>query len=152
VDVIANGTEPPFSDVPGEPDEVDDLTWSHPSTLAVAALVLAVLSLLGAAVFRGTAYTSAFADPRNYASYDTDGATDWVVSGAFLTAAFALVPLVLALMGLRKVVADDGRWTPHLLRGAALLAAVSLVLHLLLAVIAATSDAPLGGLLTTVSG
>jgi hypothetical protein len=151
VDVIANGTEPPFSDVPGEPDEVDDLTWSHPSTLAIASVVLASLSLLGASVFRGIAYTASFADGNAFANTDTEGGVNTVVAGAFLSAAFAVIPLVLALVGLRKVVPTDGRWTPHLLRAGALLAGLSLLLHLVLAVIVAGADQPLSGYFSALS-
>jgi hypothetical protein len=151
VDVIENGTEPPFSDLPGGPAEVADLTWSHPSALAVVSVVLASLSLLGAAVFKGLAYTASFAEGDVFGNADPDGVS-FVVAGAFLSAAFAALPLVLALVGLRKVVPDDGRWTPHLLRAGALLAGVSLVLHLVLAVIVAVTDEPLSGLFSAVSG
>ena len=115
-------------------DEGDD-TWRHPSTLAVTALVLAVLSLLGSQVFRGSVYTLPFA-PHDNGLGEIVGNKDYRVAGAFLTAAFALLPLFMAKAGLRRLLPSDGGWSGHLLRSAYLLATVSLVLHTLQALMA----------------
>jgi hypothetical protein len=128
-----------------QPDDVTDhdLSWAHPSALAVASVVLATLSLMGASVFRGPAYTLTLADISVVGSGSTGG-NGYLVAGAFLTAAFALLPLLMARRGLRRLVPDDGPWTDHLLRAAFLLAGVSLALHLVLAVLVSISDLPWG--------
>ena len=147
MDLIENGTEPSST-----PDPSKDLTWTHPSALGVTSVALAFLSVMGASVFRGVTYTAYFAEPERVLSGDTSGSTSFLVTGAFLTAAFALLPIALSLRGLRTVVADDGTWTPHLLRAGLLLGLVSLVLHLAQAVLATTSDQPLTGYLSLLAG
>ena len=133
MDEITYGTHP-------EPSAEPDLTYGHPGTLAVASLVLSVLSLLGAGVFRGAAYTLPLAD---FAGVSGAGQSKgYLVAGLLLSAAFALLPLLMARKGLSTWVADDGAWAGHLLRAAVLLSIVSLLLHLVVAVLYALADNP----------
>jgi hypothetical protein len=114
-------------DQPVEDLEEDD-TWRHPGTLAVSALVLAVLSLIGAQVFRGSVYTLPFA-PHDNGIGEIVGHRDYLVAGAFVTAAFALLPISLAKLGLGRLVPSDRDWMGDLLRAAMVLGVISLVLH-----------------------
>lgn len=133
MDEITNGAAP----MHGLEDDAD-LTWGHPGTLGLAAFALSILSLMGAAAFRGIAYTAALA-PDHAVMGGPSGSDGYVVGGAFLSAAFALLPLVLARYALSRVVPSDGAWTGHLVRVAVVLSALSFVLHLVLAVLMMTS-------------
>jgi hypothetical protein len=135
MDEITNGA----AQLDGPEDEAD-LTWGHPSTLAIASLVLAFLSLQGASVFRGIVYTVGFASSSDALGDTSQSGKGYVIAGGLLTAAFALIPLVLARSGLRRVIASDGTWTGHLLRAAFGLSVLSLLLHLLSATIAITTE------------
>ncbi len=119
-------------------DDGDD-TWRHPATLGLTALVLAILSLIGASVFRGAAYTLAFAPHDNGMGEVVGDSKSYVVAGAILTTAFALIPALLARAGLRRLVPSDASWAGHLLRAAFLLAVLSLVLHAVLVLVAVNS-------------
>lgn len=113
----------------------------------MTAIVLAVLSLLGAQVFRGAAYTLPFA-PHDNGLGQVVGSPDYLVAGAFLTAAFALLPIAIAKAGLRRLVPGDGNWVGHLLRAALLLGVLSLVLRTIQALLAmAVSSSGIGQLL-----
>lgn len=126
--------------------EYDDETGgllSEPSTLAFIAFPLAVLVLLGAQVFRGVTYTLAFST-----SDDTSGgggSTGYIVAGAFLSAAFALVPLLVGLRGLQRVIPADPAWVSGLLRASVVLGSLALGLRLLAALILAVKIDGSGG-------
>lgn len=115
--------------------------FGEPTTLAFVAFPLAVASVLGAQVFRGLIYSVAFApaSATNFSAAQdaTSGSTAYIVIGAFLTAAFSLIPLALGLRGLRRVIDEDPTWLAGLLRAAVVLAGLSLVLRLLMAFILA---------------
>ena len=115
--------------------------FGEPTTLAFVAFPLAVASVLGAQVFRGLIYSVAFApaSATNFSAAQdaTSGSTAYIVIGAFLTAAFSLIPLALGLRGLRRVIYEDPTWLVGLLRAAVVLAGLSLVLRLLMAFILA---------------
>lgn len=128
--------------------EDPELTWAHPATLAVTSFALAMLVMLGASVFRGILYVGPFTSSPDFSSSDGPGdlKTPLVVA-AFLSAAFSLLPLLLAVRGLRLLVPRDPSWCAPLLRAAAVLAGLSLLLRLLVAVLALTDDDSSGGLL-----
>jgi hypothetical protein len=136
-----------MSDEIGHADAADDewvpeqreLSWGHPSTLAVMSFALAVLVLLGAQLFRGVLYAAPFL-PSQDGSGGSGGTTTVIVAGSFLSAAFALLPLLLAVRGLRLLVPDDPGWAGPLLRAAAALAGIALALRLVLAILATTAD------------
>jgi hypothetical protein len=148
MDTTSNGPEL-TSWEPG--DDRDDLTWTHPATLAVASLALAILSLMGAAVFRGALYTLIWA-PESQGLGQGGDTPGFMVAGGFLTAAFALLPLWLARRGLASWVPADGPWPAHLLRAAVLLGGLSLVLHLLGTVASLAAEGPYSGFFSYVSG
>ena len=79
-------------------------------------------SVPGAQIFRGLAYSVAVAPAAatNFSVADgaPRGSTAYIVVGAFLTAAFSLIPLALGLLGLRCVIDDDPTWLTGLLRAA----------------------------------
>ena len=111
-------------------------TFGAPPVLAVVSFVLSVLSLAGLGVLNGTTYTLPFASagsPR--------GA---LVAGALLGALLALLPLVLGWRAASRVLAEDAAWVATLARSAILLALVSVVLRLVIAVVTATHTDPLG--------
>jgi hypothetical protein len=113
--------------------------FSEPTTLAFIAFPLAVLTVLGAQVFRGINYTVALA-PSTIDTFSSDSSapkpsTTWLVAGAFLTAAFSLLPLMAGLRGLRRLVDEDPPWLGGLLRAAVALAGLTLSLRLVSAVI-----------------
>ena len=110
-----------------EPDETPDQddTWNHPKTLGLTALVLAVLALFGAGAMRGASYTLLLADGGFQPQDDTK---NLLIAGAFVSAVLALVPVLLARLGLSRLVPDDGPWAGHVLRAALLLGALAVVL------------------------
>jgi hypothetical protein len=115
---------------------------SEPMTLAFLAFSLAFLTVLGAQVFRGISYTIAFAPKalNDLSNGDSPKAsTSYLVAAAFLTAAFSLIPLALGVRGLKRTVDDDPAWVAALLRAAVALAALSLLLRLITAVMLATT-------------
>ena len=74
------------------------------------------------------------------------------MTGAFLTAAFSLIPLLAGAYGLRRVIPEDPPWLPALLRASITLSSLSLLLHLIAAVIVAENvDGGAGSLLNVVS-
>jgi hypothetical protein len=133
----------------GAPEADPDLTYgptkpgllSEPSTLAFIAFPLAILTVLGAQVFRGISYTVAFA-PSSFGAFNGDGSSPrasntYLVAGAFLTAAFSLLPLLLGVRGLRRLIPDDPTWIGSLLRAAIALAGLSFVLRVIAATVVA---------------
>jgi len=129
---MIENAHPDDPDLTTEYDEGGDDTWQHPKALGICALVLAVLTMFGTQIFRGSAYTLPFAPDRGG---DVPG-SDYYTAGAFLTVLFAFVPVLLAKLGLARVVPDDGPWAEHVLRAAYVLGLVSLVLHLVQALLA----------------
>jgi hypothetical protein len=114
--------------------------WQLPAPLAIFSLALAIMCLEGTQYLRGSTYTNYFVTSRIY-SVDGEGgpSTGWITVGAFLSAAFALVPLLAAWRGSRRVTEEDPAWVGTALRGALLLSVLGLALRLAAAVIIATS-------------
>jgi hypothetical protein len=126
-----------------QPDDLlseGDDTWRHPKTLGLAALALAVLSLLGAQALRGSSYTLLI----SHESVDPTQNRNLLLGGAFLTALFALVPVLLAKLGLDRLVADDGPWAGHVLRAALLLGGLSFAVHVVRALLAVAAGDQVG--------
>ena len=123
----------------GPEDLEQDDTWNHPRTLGLTALALAVLALFGAGAMRGSSYTLLL----SHGGFEQQGDTNnLLIAGAFVSAALALIPVVLARLGLARLVPDDGPWAGHVLRAAFLLGALALVLDVVRALMAvANSDA-----------
>lgn len=134
MDLIENGSADGGPDV-DEPDD-DDLTWGHPTTLALTSFALSVLVLFGASLLRGGYYTATFAI-QNLNSYDNGRSTrhNWGIAAAIISLAFAVVPLAIAQVGLRRLVPSDGPWTAHLLRAAFVLSVIVVVLRCVLVLI-----------------
>lgn len=120
---------------PGE--ELDDRTpgfFSEPSTLAFIAFPLSILVILGAQVFRGISYTFAMAPSsglRIVSDEQFRQGLSYLSAGAFLSAAFSLIPLAVAYKGLTRLIGDDPPWVGALLRASVVLAGLSFVLHLI---------------------
>ena len=137
-DILGDASD---ADVEYDGEETGAGFFGDPTTLAFVAFPLAVASVLGAQVFRGLSYSVAVAPAAattfTAAQDASDGSTAYIVIGAFLTAAFSLIPLALGLRGLRRVIDDDPTWLAGLLRAAVVLAGLSLVLRLLMAFILA---------------
>ena len=137
MDILENNAHDGGAPGPVEPG---DDTWRHPKTLGLAALALAVLCLFGAGSLRGSAYTLLLnddgfgGDPTQHKNY--------LVAGTFLSAAFALIPVVLAKVGLSRLVPDDGEWAGHVLRAALLLGALAVLLDVVRALLAIANDDP----------
>ena len=120
--------------------EGDD-TWGHPKTLGLIALTLATLCLFGVSSLRGSAYTLLL----NHHELAADALTrskNYLVAGTFLSAAFALVPVVIAKIGLTRLVPSDGEWAGHLLRAAFFLGTLAFVLDVVRALLAIANNDP----------
>jgi hypothetical protein len=139
VDILENGAYDDGSAPEGEVVDQDD-TWRHPTTLGLTALALAVLSLIGARAVSGTTYTLLIA----HESTDPTQNKNLLVGGAFLTAVFALLPVVLAKLGLDRLVPDDGPWAGHVLRAGLVLGGIAFALHLVHALLALAADDSVG--------
>lgn len=129
----------------GEPSLLREVL-GEPLPLALTSFTLAVITVWGSQLFRGVSYTAAFAPSQAALGVgDENGSTTFLVVGAFLSAGFSLIPLLLGVRGLRRVVPDDPRWVTGLLQAALALAFVSLVLRLVLAVITAAKVDSMSG-------
>ena len=133
VTVPANATPDDIYD--DEDVQVSD-SFSTPDVHAVVAFVLSCVSLFGAGVLNGGLYL--------YQSIPTDDSIrSRNVVAALLSAAFALVPLILGWRASARVIDSDPRWVPTLARAAVIIALLSAFLRLVLAVLAAGSDNPI---------
>ena len=121
-----------YGDDPDPAPEQDD-TWTHPKTLGLTALALAVLALFGAGAMRGASYTLLLGDSGFQPQDDTK---HLLIAGAFVSAALALIPVLLARLGLARLVPDDGPWAGHVLRAALLLGGLAVLLDLVRALMA----------------
>jgi hypothetical protein len=121
--------------------------WQQPAPLALFSLITVVLTLEGATFLRGGTYTSFFLRG-GYFGGDGSGEpnVDWVVAGGFLSAAFVLLPLVASWSGTRRLGDDDPAWVRSVLRASWLLSVLSLVLHVVAAVLGATNGQGSAGL------
>jgi hypothetical protein len=121
--------------------------WQLPAPLAIFSLALAIMCLEGTQYLRGSTYTNYFVTGGFYSS-DGEGGPDtgWITVGAFLSAAIALIPLLAAWRGSRRLIDEDPPWVGTTLRAALLLSVLALVLRLAAAVIIATSSDGSGGL------
>jgi hypothetical protein len=135
-------TPPPAGvEIVGGEDE-GDLTWSHPGTLGLAALVLVGVLLLTTGVLTARGYTAGILPGTE--GDDGGVAEDYkhfAVASTLLSALFFVVPLYLARKALDQLVPGDGAWTAHVVRAAALLSGLGLFLGLVRVLIAVTSDA-----------
>lgn len=135
MDILGDAAEPGFD------EEVEDPTpgfFSEPSTLAFIAFPLSILVILGAQVFRGITYTFAMAPGsglRIVGDEQFQQGLSYLSAGAFLSAAFSLIPLGLGYRGLTRLIAEDPAWVGALLRASVVLAGLSFVLHLISAVL-----------------
>jgi hypothetical protein len=127
--------------------------FNNATALALTAFPLALLMLMGPAVFRGLTYTVAFAPGNGTIRGDgTNTATSFIVAGAVLSAAFSLLPLALARQGLRRTHVTDPAWTAGLLRAAVALGLLCLILRTVLAIVAAaTVDGSAGSVINFVT-
>lgn len=136
MDILENNADGGYDP---DPVEADD-TWRHPKTLGLIALVLATLCLFGVGSLRGSAYTLLL--KRNGLEDVVTSSKSYLVAGTFLSAAFALIPVVLAKIGLSRLVPDDGEWAGHVLRTAFVLGALAVVLDLVRALLAIGNHDP----------
>jgi hypothetical protein len=136
-------TPPPVDvEVVGGEDE-GDLTWSHPGTLGLAALVLGGVLLLTTGVLTARGYTAGILPGTGVGD---DGGVDnaykrFAVASTLLSALFFVIPLYLGRKALDQLVPGDGAWTGHVARAAILLSGLGLLLGLVRVLIAVTSDA-----------
>ena len=138
MDILENGSDEHGDDA-GAPDEETTLeTFLHPGVLGLTALVLAVLSLFGAAVLRGSSYTLMFVGVRNVLEDDRGP----LVAAGLVTALIALLPVLIARLGIGRLVPDDAAWCGHVLRSAYLLGALSFVLALVRVLLVAAASHP----------
>lgn len=109
---------------------------SDAPSLAFTAFPLAILTVLGAEVFRGLAYTLPFApsDPGNLDG-SSHASSTYIVVAAILSSAFSLIPIGLGRRGLRRLTSDDPTWIAGVLRAAIALGALALALRSVEAVI-----------------
>lgn len=117
----------------------DDLTWGHPGALGVAALVLSVLVLMGAALLQGRLYLVGLL-PQENGSPDPDAYQHYARASGVLTFLIALVPLVLARLAWGRVVPSDGQWVNHVVRAAGLLACLGALLSFVRLVVLLVSE------------
>lgn len=103
-----------------------------PEALALASLVLAVVSLVGLGLLNGSPYL-----PQAFSAGEPLQRT--LVTAALLGAALALLPLALGAVALRRL-PDDSGWRPFAGAGV-LVAGVSVLLRLAIAARTATDDA-----------
>ena len=103
-----------------------------PEALALASLVLAVVSVLGIGLLNGSPYLPSL--------FSADGPTDSsvLVLAALLGAALALLPVALGVVALRRLPVDSASRTTA--AAGVLVAAVSFVLRVVLAVRNAVDD------------
>ncbi|HUR13214.1 MAG TPA: hypothetical protein VM097_01845 [Mycobacteriales bacterium] len=122
-------------------EEGNDLTWSHPSTLGLTALVVSSLLLITTGVLTGRAYAAGLLpgsggdggglenEYRNYA-----------LVSSLMSALFFVVPLYLARKALDQLVPADGAWSGHIVRAATLISGLGLLLGLARLLVVAVSD------------
>ena len=79
------------------------------------------------------------------ATSSTGGSTGYVVAGGFLSAAFALIPLLVGLRGLQRVIPADPAWVSGLLRASVVLGSLAFGLRVLSALILAAKVDGTGG-------
>jgi len=138
----------PLAPQPTEPEllaaeEEGDLTWSHPATLGLTALVLTAVLLLTTGVLTARGYTAGILPGTRIGD---DGGVDnaykhFAVASTLLSALFFVIPLYLVRKALDQLVPSDGAWVGHVVRAATLLSGLVLVLGLIRVLIAVTSDA-----------
>lgn len=101
-DILGDASDAEFED---DREPTGAGSFGDPTTLAFVAFPLAAATVLGAQVFRGLMYSVALA-PAAAASFSVvdggpKGSTAYLVIGAFLSAAFSLIPLALGWRGSR---------------------------------------------------
>ena len=136
--------------IPDEPDddELDDPwhdsiveaqeSYGGPEVLALVAIVMAVASFLGNGVMAGTTYVTPLLE-----GLREDNGTR-VVVGLVVGAVLALVPVCLGWWASSRALPDDARWVLPVARAAILLGLASAVLRLVVAVVTAAQDGPVG--------
>lgn len=114
--------------------EISD-DYGAPDVQAVVAIVLAVLALYGFGLLSGTTYVfTALPGPESIKTRN--------VLAALLSAAFALIPVIVGWRASARVLASDPRWIATLARAAVVLGLLALVLRLVLAIVAAGTADP----------
>ena len=140
-----NGSDDVFAPPPD--DELDDPwhdqivevsdSFGAPDVQAVVAFVLGIVSMLGFGLLSGAPY--AF---QSFSAGDSFRTRN--ILAALIGAGFALVPVILGWRASARVLATDPRWIAALARAAVILGLLSLVLRLVLAVLAAAAQDPVG--------
>ena len=116
----------------GAPYDDDDLRYvprptgpgvGDPAALAIAALVLGTLSLVGFGLLNGASYVLPF-------TQDQSSTTRTVLSG-LLGALIALVAVVLGSMASRRAHPGDPAWVPRLAQAGVLVGGLAVLLRLI---------------------
>jgi hypothetical protein len=142
----------PSRDVPVAPPEDDTLedpwhdqlveageTFGATEVLAVVAFVLALSSVFSWGLLDGNAYTIPFVD-----GLSDNGNKTALVMGPVIGAVLSLVPVWMGWLASARLLADDPRWIVVTARSAVVLGLASGLLHLVVAVLMAAQDGPLG--------
>jgi hypothetical protein len=134
---------------PPEDDELDDPwhdqlvevgeAFGATEVLAVVAFVLALSSVFSWGLLDGNAYTVPFVD-----GLSDNGNKTALVLGPVVGAVLSLVPVWMGWLASARLLPDDPRWIVVAARSAVVLGLASGFLHLVVAVLMAAQDGPIG--------